>query len=279
MRTLNVVTVANSQKLLDSYFGKEASYWETIYSGSGVLDLIHQQRLQVVLGLAEKYLQPSAGLVLDAGCGAGLAAVALARRNHTVHAVDAVLEMVELTRKTAAAAGVRSRVRCTRADIQQLAFADAVFDLVIAAGVLPWLPSADKAVAEMSRVLKPGGRLIFSTDNRWGLCWFVDPLTNPLLKPAKELIRRAARHADRNPRVSLMSIRECQALLNSNGLRKLEETTLGFGPLSLFRRELLPRTAGLRLHRMLQTFADRGIPMLRLAGVQYIVAAEKTARI
>lgn len=268
------------QKLLDSYFHKEAPFWQAIYKGTGVLELVHQERLRVMLDFAAKFAQPNATRALDIGCGAGFASIALAKRGYMVHAVDSVLEMVELTRKGAAREGVGARVECARGDINRLAFADDTFDLVVAAGVLPWLQSPEAALKEMCRVVKPGGRLIFSTDNRWGLCWFLDPLTNPLLQPVKDIVRGAVERwgAGRpRARVRMTSIRECHRLLRTNGLCMLEEATLGFGPFSLFKRDVLPRAAGLKLHRLFQALADRGYPLLRSAGVQYVVAAEKAA--
>ncbi len=269
---------ADQQKLVDSYFHKEASYWDEIYQGTGVMELVHQERLRVILGLADKFAPLPVSHMLDIGCGAGRAAVALARRGHIVHAVDSVLEMVGLTRREAVRSRLQSRVRYTRGDIHFLPFRSETFDMVIAVGVLPWLPSPHRALREMRRVLRPGGRLILSTDNRWGLCWFLDPLTNPLLRPLKELVRSATWRFANGPhrvRVQMISIAECRRLLEANGLRMLEDTTLGFGPLSLFRHEMLPRAVGLRLHRRLQSLAERGCPLLRSAGAQYIVAAEK----
>jgi ubiquinone/menaquinone biosynthesis C-methylase UbiE len=278
MRSSNLLPSTNPQKLIDCYFHREALFWEKIYKGTGVLDLVHQQRLRIIVDFVERFARSRATRVLDIGCGAGMAAFALAKRDYTVHTVDSVLEMVELTRKGAAREGLQSRVRCARGDIHCMPFADQSFDLVIAAGVLPWLPWPERALKETQRVLASGGRLILSTDNRWGLCWFIDPLTNPLLKPIKERVQGAAgRLGSLAPRVRvlMMSIGECRRLLQSNGLRMLEDTTLGFGPFTLFRRELLPQAAGLRLHRWLQTLADRGYPLLRSAGAQYIVVAEK----
>ena len=278
--SMKALPSSDRQKLLDSYFHKEAPFWLEIYNGTGVLELVHQERLRVILDFEAKFVQPQATRALDIGCGAGLASIALAKRGYIVHAVDSVLEMVELTRKGAAREGLEARVKCARGDIHRLAFADETFDLVIAAGVLPWLPSTEAAVKEMCRVLKPGGRLILSTDNRWGLCWFLDPLTNPLLKPVKDMVRRAVgrlRAGSPRVRVQMTSIRECHRLLQANGLRMLKETTLGFGPFSLLRRDVLPRAAGVRLHWLFQTLADRGYPLLRSAGVQYVVAAEKSA--
>jgi ubiquinone/menaquinone biosynthesis C-methylase UbiE len=278
MPTTNIPECQSRQSLLNAYFHEEASFWDEIYKGRGVTEIIHQERLRVILTLADKFGRAKKGPLLDVGCGAGLAAVELARRGHAVQALDSVLEMVRLTRTRATKKGLDSLVKCELGDVQALPFADQTFSMVIAAGVLPWLPSIEGAVHEMCRVLEPGGHLIVSVNNRWGLSWFLDPLTNPLLGPVKECVRPTLRRfGDGRPRIGvhLTSIKECEALLQANGMRKVQGTTLGFGPLSLFRRKLLPPAAGVRLHRCLQKLSNRGFPLLRSAGSQYIVVAQK----
>jgi len=49
---------------------------------------------------------------------------------------------------------------------------------------------------------------------------------------------------------------------------------LGFGPFWLLNR-LLPQAFGVKLHRALQGLADRGVPVLRSAGAQYITLSRK----
>lgn len=267
------------QRVIDSYFHEQAPYWQEIYKGTGVMDLVHQLRLRVVLDFASKLAPSRARRVLDAGCGAGLTTVELARRGYCVYAVDSVPDMIELTRAAADREEVQSRVRLARGNVQDLPFADACFDLVIASGVLPWVPDPEDAVRELSRVLKPGGRIILTTDNRWGLCWVLDPLTNPWLKPLKDaLMNLMPRILKVKPRarVRMTSITECARLLRANNLSVYEQSTLGFGPFSFFKREVLPQGAGVRVHGRLQTLADREYPVLRWAGAQYVVMAEKS---
>jgi hypothetical protein len=50
---------------------------------------------------------------------------------------------------------------------------------------------------------------------------------------------------------------------------------LGFGPFTLFGREILPRSAGLKIEQRLQSIANSGAPILRSIGSQYLVLAKK----
>jgi len=267
------------QKLVNSHFTEVASYWAEVYQrGDDVDAVIFQERLSVVLELVERIGLPRHARLLEIGCGAGYTTAALARLGYVVDAIDAVDAMVEATRSLAAKVGLATRVTSTRGDVHALPFPDATFGLVVAIGVLPWLPSMEKPVEEICRVLRPGGCSIVSVDNRWGLRQFVEPFTNPLLMPAKELAKGIARPFRRGKAGALnhtTSRRQCDALLRASGMEKLEGVTLGFGPLRFFNREMLPNPVGLKLHRWLQGLADRDVPLLRGGGYQYLVLARK----
>jgi SAM-dependent methyltransferase len=95
--------------------------------------------------------------VLEVGCGQGWLAERIQQElDCDVVAVDQSEHMVELTR----ARGVRAEV----ADAQELPFADGEFDCVVAAWMLFHVREVDKALAELARVLRPGGRLVAVTN-------------------------------------------------------------------------------------------------------------------
>jgi len=62
--------------------------------------------------------------------------------------------------------------RPTQGRLERLPFADGAFDVVVAADVLEHVPDLPAAVAELARVLAPGGRLAFDTINRTPWSWF-----------------------------------------------------------------------------------------------------------
>lgn len=94
---------------------------------------------------------------LEVGCGPGeLAARVQDDLGAECVAIDISERMVELTR----ARGVDARV----GDVQQLPFPDATFDCVVAAWMLYHVPDVDRALGELARVLRPGGRLVAVTN-------------------------------------------------------------------------------------------------------------------
>jgi 2-polyprenyl-6-hydroxyphenyl methylase/3-demethylubiquinone-9 3-methyltransferase len=102
--------------------------------------------------------------LLDAGCGGGFLAEGFAAEGAQVCGMDLSPASVRTAREHAAGKGIRLRVVSGRAE--SLPFASGVFDAVLLADVLEHLDGYHAAVAESSRVLKPGGLLLYETANR-----------------------------------------------------------------------------------------------------------------
>jgi len=100
--------------------------------------------------------------VLDVGSGPGSGSAALHRRfgAATVIALDLALPMLQAAAQHAGSPPVFARL-C--ADAQALPLADASIDLVHSNLCLQWCEDPGLALAEFRRVLRPGGRLLFST--------------------------------------------------------------------------------------------------------------------
>lgn len=100
--------------------------------------------------------------VVDLGAGAGLDSLIAARRvepTGAVHAVDVSDEMVRLARANAKLAGA-DNVQVYQSPVEELPLSDGIADVVIANGVLNLVPEKERAVAELYRTLKLGGRYV-----------------------------------------------------------------------------------------------------------------------
>ena len=109
--------------------------------------------------------------LLDIGCGWGGLALYLAEQcGAEVTGVDADLRMLAAARNRAAQAGLA--IEFIEGDVRQLPFSDQTFDIVVAVTVLCFVSDPVRAISEITRVLKTGGRLIIGELGRYSL-WAV----------------------------------------------------------------------------------------------------------
>ncbi|MBW2395766.1 MAG: class I SAM-dependent methyltransferase [Deltaproteobacteria bacterium] len=111
--------------------------------------------LEALVGRA---LARSARTVLDVGCGAGHTALALAARGLDVIALDLTEPMLVQGRGLARARGLSLAFQ--QGDVEALPFPDASFDLVTSRYSAHHYAHPKRAVAEIARVLRPGGALL-----------------------------------------------------------------------------------------------------------------------
>jgi SAM-dependent methyltransferase len=141
-----------------------ATFWD---GEAGSYDAAHDRdgpgrnplwiRMAVVLRL----LGSSPGSVLDCGMGPGRLLLELERRGSPVAGIDVSAEMVALAR----ARLPRSADRLVQGTVESLPFPSEDFDAAVATGVLEYVEDVPSALAEVARVLRPGGLFIVSMPN------------------------------------------------------------------------------------------------------------------
>ena len=101
-------------------------------------------------------------VVLDLGCGGGIDSIRAAQQvgpTGRVIGLDLLPEMCERARRAADLAGVGERCEFVEGEMEELPLPDASVDVVISNGALNLSPRKSRALAEVARVLAPGGRL------------------------------------------------------------------------------------------------------------------------
>ena len=103
--------------------------------------------------------------LLEVGCGVGLDLVRFAQGGAVVTGIDLAEVSIELAEKNFAHHGLKGDLRVM--DGEQMDYDDAQFDVVYAHGVLQYTHDIRRMIAELHRVLKPGGEAILMVYNRY----------------------------------------------------------------------------------------------------------------
>jgi phosphatidylethanolamine/phosphatidyl-N-methylethanolamine N-methyltransferase len=171
-RALSVTVVEND--FVEAVYDKLSIVYDLTFGPT-----LHPGRLQAIQRMN---IQPGER-VLEVGVGTGIN-LALYPREATVTGIDFTAAMLEKARERAARKGA-APVRLLQMDAADLKFADDSFDIVYAPYLISVVPDPVKVAQEMSRVCRPGGRIIF-------LNHFLSP--NLLLSRIERLISPATIH-------------------------------------------------------------------------------------
>jgi ubiquinone/menaquinone biosynthesis C-methylase UbiE len=154
--------------------------------------------------------------VLDVGCGSGVVTRDVAARirpGGRVVGLDPNRAFLVVARELAGAAGVLEDVEFRHGDARALPFGDAEFDAALAVTALSHVPEGERAIPEMARVVRPGGRVgVFDLDT--------DSLI--IAHPDRGMTRRmVAAHSDNGVTNGWLG-RRLPGLFGAAGLERIE---------------------------------------------------------
>ncbi|MEK7124168.1 MAG: glycosyltransferase [Patescibacteria group bacterium] len=112
-------------------------------------------------------------LLLDAGCGPGFALNELSRHGFKAYGIDFSRKMIDFAKSR------HQDINFQRSSVYNMPFENEMFDMVICLGVFQTITDHQKALSEMSRVLKRGGILIVRTLNKLSFSYFQTKKDNP----------------------------------------------------------------------------------------------------
>lgn len=212
---------ARLHTFLGNYYMKEKikSFWETNPCGKRLIpfeegtkeffEAVDERRYRNEPFILEAvdFARHRGKKVLEIGCGLGSDFMKFVENGADAYAVDLTDKAVALTRKRMEVCGRRGGVstdpdsrpyhqqrplpdvprfswseRIKQADAEDLPFPDNTFDVVYSWGVLHHTPDTEKAVAEVFRVLKPGGEFIGMLYNKYSTVTFLVFLYFGILK-------------------------------------------------------------------------------------------------
>jgi ubiquinone/menaquinone biosynthesis C-methylase UbiE len=139
---------ADPKRAVQAQFGRQASWYTT--------SSVHAEGLAEMVRLASPF--PKA-LALDIATGAGFTAFAMAARCRRVIGLDLTPGMVREAHRLAAERGIDNLLFCL-GDADTLPFSDSTFDLVTCRFASHHFPDLPRALSEMARVVRSGGRVV-----------------------------------------------------------------------------------------------------------------------
>lgn len=224
---------------------------------------VAQKRLAIAM------LGEARGRLLEVGCGPAVMAPELLAMGFEVHGVDLSSEMVRRARQRIAGHPLEKRCRFAVGDVERLPYPDGFFDAVLAMGVLEYLPTYERALRSVARVLRPGGIAVFTLPNRAS--------AYHLARGAYQGLRAGVRRLRRGPQPATYAPRPClpwafDRELREAGLPAVESAACNFVLFPL--RELAPRISD-SANRLLHPLAHRRFA--RVLGAQYVVKGRRRA--
>jgi ubiquinone/menaquinone biosynthesis C-methylase UbiE len=166
------------------HWTERAPYWRQAASVIADVGERHSEAMIDAVG-------PRPGMqVLDLACGTGEPALPLARAlgpTGHVTATDVVPQMVAACEEEARRQGA-TNVTCRPADAQRLPFPDHCFDAVTCRLGVMYFPDAPEALREILRVLKPGGKAVFTVPSLPGPDSWISRIQAPLAKYSPHLL-------------------------------------------------------------------------------------------
>jgi ubiquinone/menaquinone biosynthesis C-methylase UbiE len=137
-----------------AFFDKkaDAAFWDKHWDGAKTREMILQQAGGGIFSADVKKYVPAHGKVLEAGCGFGGIVYNLMRNNFQATGIDFAAETIKTTKR------LIPELDVIEGDIRKMNFPDNYFDGYISGGVIEhFWEGYDSILAEMKRVLKPGG--------------------------------------------------------------------------------------------------------------------------
>ena len=274
-----------SEKLKEKeYFHKLFSnqvnidYWKSVYNRQDLLGICCRRRMNQALSWLDNTNLSKNSRILDVGCGAGITVKEVANKGYEILRMDYSYNMVKKAKATCNT-NTKLDTNFLQGDIESLPFKDSVFDTVLCLGVITYLKSEQKALHEMSRILKPGGTMILSILNKFSLGKCLD---------ISVLVKRKLQRTEGNKIVSWKKRAEIEenhftlksyfipGLRNSlriAGFKELDCMAVQYGPLTFFGRKIFPRGININITTFLEKFSN--IPVIRSLGNMYLLRLRK----
>jgi ubiquinone/menaquinone biosynthesis C-methylase UbiE len=238
------------------YFSNASNKWQSIYHGEGegitFRAMEMRWRKEKIIEFLDDFSGEKSIKVLDVGCGIGSIFEDVLKRGHDAIGMDISMDMTK-TACQMVADQCEGDTRVVLGDTYDLPFPDEYFDMVLCVGVLQYLKEESQAISEISRVVKHGGMAIITLPNISKINNILDPYYIFYLGP-KFIWQKIFRFNKKKSK----SVKKINFSLNKDFSNKRyfyrqmdnqfmacnlvdpKTCAIGFGPLTLMRKEIIP---------------------------------------
>jgi len=248
-----MMTDKKHAELIETYFDQHAQSWHDYYQNlSSLVNMVLIDRKNIALAFLDGRL-PQGARVLDAGCGAGIAAIELARKGHSVEGVDIAEKMIAIAGNNLANSGLpggRCSFRVGNVLEEPAPSEGERFDCVLALGFIQYQQDETASLKKLAGLLKPGGLLVVSGPVKakltqyFGVLNFLERKAGPV--PGHELLETIS--------VNDYSPGRFRKLLEGSGFTFLQFRGHGFTGFKFLAPRMKLRSQ-VRLHRLFTRLA------------------------
>jgi ubiquinone/menaquinone biosynthesis C-methylase UbiE len=270
-----------------SFFDRDEHWQGRLYSEpSNRFARAVTRRKIYALRFVKDALGSTKGCALDIGCGSGAYLDELVEEGFDVYGMDFSREMLKRVRER-----LDGRARIVCGDIEHVPFKGEFFNLVLCIGVLGYLLADKNALAELQRVLLPGGFLVVNIENMMSIS-NIDYIIRLKLR---SLFSASARNNVRqlrnetalispwvlaNPakgfRYKLYHPKKFEIMMSKAGFKLVDAMTFGFEFRLVRKFGLLPESLCTKIEILLETLLRRfRVPYFSYAGESYTAIFQK----
>jgi ubiquinone/menaquinone biosynthesis C-methylase UbiE len=274
--------IDEQKKRVTAYFDESKGWQGGLYfSEESYFARVINRRKEYALDMIRSLPDLKVGKVLDIGCGSGVYLQEFFAMGFDCYGLDISQEMVETCENLLGAKEHPDRVHVARGEVEHLPYKDEEFDLVICIGVLGYLLRDERALAELKRIVKPGGYLLVNLTNMYSSSDF----DFVLRKKIKRLLFGALPEKDALPSYAMpnewmlknrkfhfksYNLGMYEPMIEHPNYRKVDAMTYGFEFRLLRRLKFIPESFLFRLELFFEElFRKVPIPYLRYSGWVY----------
>jgi len=258
---MNDTKTDDYKKIVADSFSASKDFWKYIYDidKRGIdkcysNDMIN--RKSSVFDLLQKYSNGKKLNVLDVGCGAGVFVSEAVRLGHLAYGVDFSELMVQESKSVLTAYGYKNTV-VIRGDIEHLPIRDEAFDVALCIGVLSYLPTDEKGLSELRRVVKKGGYVIIALPNWLRLPMLFDPYYyfNRIFVVLFKKLFNSRNHTSTQACLSEYRryfVWRLTKLFSQFNFKILETRNIGFGPPTFWKKEIIAADSSIKISQFLE---------------------------